>query len=67
MIRKWMGKIGRRYWIERVSRALDRAHEQGLIGSWLLHEIDHRIKYAADPGKPYGPKPPALARKAGGG
>lgn len=44
ILKELFGRIGRRYWIERVSRALGRAREQGLIGSGLMHEIDARIK-----------------------
>lgn len=39
-----LGRIGRRYWLDRISRALGRAYEQGLVDSWLLHHLDARIK-----------------------
>jgi hypothetical protein len=63
---KWqtlLGRIGRRYWIARIDRALSRAWEQGLIDSWLVHELDGRMKYAKCLDIPYPPRPPREARK----
>lgn len=44
MFSRLLGRIGRRYWVRRVSLALGRAREQGLIDSWMEHELDARIK-----------------------
>jgi hypothetical protein len=49
------GRIGRRFWLVRISRALNEAFEKGLIDSWLLHEIDARAKGYTN--KPYPPRP----------
>jgi hypothetical protein len=65
-LHRLLGRIGRRYWLERIDRALHRAHEQGLIDSWLLHEIDHRIKYAARPDAAYSRPTPLRGGRRGG-
>jgi hypothetical protein len=43
-----LGRIGRRFWVRRIDRVLGRAAEQGVISSWLLHELDGRLKYTGD-------------------
>jgi hypothetical protein len=44
MINAILGRLGRRFWLARASRAIGRAHEQGLIDSWLMHELHARIE-----------------------
>lgn len=44
-------RITRRFWLPRVDRVLNRAYEHGLLSSYSLHEIDHRIKY--EPNRPW--------------
>jgi hypothetical protein len=41
-------RIGRRFWLRRVSAVLGQAYGKGLIDSWTLHELDARLKYNPD-------------------
>ena len=50
-----LGRIGRRFWISRIDRVLRRAKHDGLIGNWLLHELDGKLKYG-DPDRPWSPR-----------
>lgn len=43
-----LGRLGRRFWVRRIDRVLSRAKEEGVISSWLLHELDGRLKYTGD-------------------
>lgn len=38
-------EVAHAYWRGRISRVLRRAYEVHAIDSWLLHELDHRLKY----------------------
>jgi hypothetical protein len=51
-----LGWIGRRYWISRIDSVLRRAKQDGRLNSWLLHELDGKLKYG-DPLRPWSPRP----------
>lgn len=46
-----LGRLGRRYWVARISKAIDRGYEDGIYNSRLLHALDHRLKYDPNPGR----------------
>lgn len=51
MIERLVWWLARRYFLRRIDAVLSRAHARGAINSWLLHELDHRLKY--EPGRPW--------------
>jgi hypothetical protein len=48
-MRKFLMWVSRKYWIRRIDRVLAAAHEKGKINGWLLHHLDAKLKYGADP------------------
>jgi hypothetical protein len=45
LLDRFFGWLGRRHWISRIDRVLNRAHERGVINSWLWHALDDHLKY----------------------
>lgn len=46
---RFIGRLSRRYWISLIDRVLLGAYQAGVIDSWLLHELDYRMKYKSIP------------------
>jgi hypothetical protein len=41
-------KSSRRFWLKRIDLVIGGAYELGHIDSWLLHELDARLKYTPE-------------------
>jgi hypothetical protein len=70
LLERIAAKLCRHYWLTRIDVVLNHAREKGLIDSWLLHELDGRLKYGdpfrAFPRRPHRAAPSPPSGKEGG-